>query len=75
MLRNVYRKWIERSKSNPIVFNCVNAFILFGSGDLIQQKLGVNEYLDNLGKDEFSENLEDHLVGNEPPVPREFDLH
>lgn len=47
MFRNISKKWLEKSKTNPITFNCVNAFLLFGAGDVIQQKIDVNKVLEN----------------------------
>jgi hypothetical protein len=62
MIRKSYQFWVAKSKTNPILFNCANAFVLFGLGDLIQQKININQTIDNFSsktRDSTDSNLAD----------------
>lgn len=55
MLKKLSGKWLNKSNTNPIIFNTVNGTIFFGVGDIIQQKLNI---AGNLSNKNF-QNLED----------------
>lgn len=44
MLVAFQKAWLKKSKTNPILFNSVNGMLLYGLGDIAQQKVDLSRY-------------------------------